>query len=96
MSEIKYRQSNKNIIQNEILIAIRKKHVSLIVDEFIKHNIISTEYLDNLIKIYNAKNTFILDNKDLFNDENRRAILENILQKECAKGTAKIISSLGN
>lgn len=95
MSEIKYQQSNKNIIQNEILIAIRKKHVSIIVDEFIKHNIISTEYLDNLIKIYNAKNSVILDNKDLFNDANRRIILENILQKECAKGTAKIISSLG-
>jgi len=90
-----YKKTTKQSLEGEILIEIRKYHVSEIVKAFIKNNIIPKQYLDNLIKIKSIKKG-ILESPNIYTDEQRTEILEKLLQKECLKGTAKLITELCN
>ena len=83
-------------LEGEILINIRTQHIKEIVKQFINTNIVSTEYLDNLIKLDNIKNgnTTTPDNQQVNNNEKLIEILEKILQKECKHNTAILIHQL--
>jgi hypothetical protein len=103
MSEGKqYKRTTKNTLEGEVLIEIRKYHVSQIARELVIQNIVSKQYLDNLIKIKTLKNNTINANANantetveiVYNDEKRIELLESLLQKECTKGTAKLINEL--
>lgn len=86
----KYSKLNSKDFEKLILIDIRKKHINDITKQFIDNKIISNEYLDQLIKINSHKN-----NKEIvINNESRYELLNNLLQKECCKETAKFISQL--
>ena len=115
-----YHRTTKQSLESEILIQIRKYHIKEIVKQLINKNIISNEYLDNLIKNENIKlgmldntntplslqidilettitqqhNNTTLNNTQLYNNNKRIEILEKILQKECLKGTAKLIQDI--
>ena len=103
-----YHRTTKQSLESEILIQIRKYHIKEIVKQLINKNIISNEYLDNLIKNENIK-LGILDNTNTLlplqidvlettitqqHNNKRIEILEKILQKECLKGTAKLIQDI--
>jgi hypothetical protein len=96
-----YKRIDRQSLESEILIEIRKYHVNEISKQFVKQNIVSKEYLDRLIKIENLRKN-ILDEpdrynnryNDRYNDEKRIEILNSLLQKECEKNTASFIASL--
>jgi hypothetical protein len=90
MSKYQYKRTTKNSLEGELLIEIRKYQVKEISRELVIQNIISNEYLDNLIKIKSLKNNVNI----IYNDENRIELLENLLQKECTKGTARLINEI--
>jgi hypothetical protein len=87
----KYRQINTNILEKEILIEIRKRHVNRISCELIQKNILPNNYLDNLIKLEFIKKG-IPDTQ--INNNIRIKYLQKILQIECCKGTAKWINEI--
>ncbi len=121
-----YNRTTKQSLESEILIQIRKYHIKEIVKQLINKNIISNEYLDNLIKNENIKlgildntpqlpqlpplhplsqhdaldtnnttlNNTTLNNTQLYDNNKHIEILEKILQKECLKGTAKLIQDI--
>ena len=96
-----YRRTSKQSLEADILIELRKYHISQIAKEFIKQKIVPNEYLDNLIKIETLKkqkNIQSIENSgaEIYTDEKRIEILEKLLQKECSKGTAKLITELCN
>lgn len=97
-----YKRITKNTLEGEVLIEIRKYHVSQIARELVILNIVSKQYLDNLIKIKTLKNNIINVNTNtetveiVYNDEKRIELLESLLQKECIKGSAKLINELTN
>ena len=88
-----YRRTSKESLEGQLLIDIRTLHIKAIAREFIKHNIVPNAYLDNLIKI-DALKKGILESSGLYTDEKRIEKLGQLLQKECAKGTAKLINEL--
>jgi len=91
-----YKRTTKNSLEGDILIEIRKYHVKEISRELVIQNIISNQYLDNLIKIKSLKNNSTNAEVIEYNDEQRIQLLETLLQKECTKGTAKLINELTN
>jgi formate dehydrogenase maturation protein FdhE len=95
-----YRRTSKPTLEADILIELRKYHISQIAKEFIKQKIVPNQYLDNLIKIETLKKqkniTESLESLEIYTDEKRIEILEKLLQKECTKHTAKLINELCN
>ena len=92
-----YRRTSKQSLEADILIELRKYHISQIAKEFIKHKIVPDQYIDNLIKIETLKKQKnIPESLEIYTDEKRIEILEKLLQKECSKGTAKLINELCN
>ena len=92
-----YRRTSKQSLEGEILIELRKHHTSQIAKELVNHKIVPNQYLDNLIKIEALKKqTNIQETPEIYTDEKRIEILEKLLQKECSKGTAKLINELCN
>jgi hypothetical protein len=89
----KYNYITKKSLEQEILIMIRNKHVSRISSKLIEQNIISNQYIDNLIKLDNMKNNTKIST---FTNELRIQYLNKLLLKECIKGTAKIIADIDN
>ena len=92
--ERRYKSITNASLEGDLLIAIRIQYVKRIAKEFVINNIVSKQYLDNLLKIKALKQNKPIEN--IYNDDNRIELLENILQKECAKGTARIINELCN
>lgn len=88
-----YRRTSKESLEGQLLIDIRTLHVKVIAEQFIKHNIVPNAYLDNLIKIDALKKS-IPETPELYTDDKRIEKLEKLLQKECTKGTAKLINEL--
>ena len=87
----KYKEININILEKEILIEIRKRHVRMISNQLVEKNIITHEYLDNLIRLKTMRNGTI----DMeINNKQRIDLLDKLLQVECCKGTAKWINEL--
>ena len=92
-----YRRTSKKSLEGDLLIEIRKYHTSQIAKELVKYKIVSNQYLDNLIKIEALKKEKnIPESPEIYTDEKRIEILEKLLQKECSKGTAKLINELCN
>ena len=97
----KYIHVNRAMLEGEMLLEIRKYHINAISQEFIKHNI-ANQYIDNLIKLDILKNNINMDpnnpnnpnNPNIYTNEKRFEILNKLLQKECAKETAKLINEL--
>ena len=99
----KYTKINKNSLKGFILIQIREQYViqlaKLLLDTTdttdttdTKHikNIVPLEYIDKNIRLQ-----CIIQNKPIIiNYDKRLEYLTNILSKECAKGTASIISNM--
>jgi len=89
--DMKYKKMDKNMLEKELLIHFRKIYISLISQNLIKKNIISKEYLNNLIRLDNIK-------KQKPNNEiteiDRIDYLNQLLQRECKKTTAKLITSI--
>lgn len=90
-----YRRTSKTSLEGQILIEIRTLHTKAIASEFVKNNIVPKAYLDNLIKIDTLKKG-IPESPRLYTNEKRIEKLEQLLQKECTKGTAKLINLLTN
>jgi hypothetical protein len=88
-----YRRTSKASLEGQLLIEIRALHIKAIAREFIINNIVPNAYLDNLIKI-DALKKGILESSGLYTDEKRIEKLEKLLQKECTKGTAKLINEI--
>ena len=91
----KYKKINSTILGMEILLKVREKHVSRIANELIIKKIIPIEYLDNMMRIDYMRSgiTITPENQfEIMTDINRIKYLNDLLQKECSKGTAKIIS----
>ena len=91
-----YRRTSKQSLEGEILIELRKHHTSQIAKELVNHKIVPNHYLDNLIKIETFKKKQNIQSAEIYNDAKRIEILEKLLQKECSKGTAKLINELCN
>ena len=98
-----YRRTSKQSLEGEILIELRKHHTSQIAKELVNHKIVPNQYLDNLIKIEALKKQTNIQiqsiensGAEIYTDEKRIEILEKLLQKECSKGTAKLINELCN
>jgi hypothetical protein len=89
--ETKYNKINKKILKGEILINTRKIYVDLIAKDFLLHNIIPIEYIDKHINLSNF-NKGILNN--VINDTQRLAFINDLLIKECIKGTSQLISNI--
>jgi hypothetical protein len=62
----KYNYITKKSLEQEILIMIRNKHVSRISSKLIEQNIISNQYIDNLIK---TSNKYVLIYSSNYNDD---------------------------
>lgn len=91
-----YRRTSKQSLEGEILIELRKHHTSQIAKELVNHKIVPNQYLDNLIKIEALKKQKNIQSQEIYTDAKRIEILEKLLQKECSKGTAKLINELTN
>ena len=90
-----YKRTTKASLEGDILIEIRRQHIHYISEQFINCNIVSKEYLDNLIKIETQSQTNINTNSiNIYTNEKRIAMLDKHLQKECSKETAKLINEL--
>lgn len=103
-----YKRTTKASLEGELLITIRIQHVKQIAHELVLKNIVSKQYLDNLIKIKELKKQHMLANTNntndtnntnnvnhiIYNDEIRIELLESLLQKESTKGTARMINEL--
>lgn len=91
----KYKKINPNILGMEILLKVREKHVSRIAHELISHQIIPFEYIDNMMRIDYMRSGITITHEnqhEIMTNINRIKYLNDLLQKECSKGTAKIIS----
>jgi hypothetical protein len=88
-----YRRTSKESLESHILIEIRNLQVKEIAIEFVKRNIVPKDYLNNLLKIDALKKS-IPETPELYTDDKRIEKLGQLLQKECAKGTAKLITEL--
>jgi hypothetical protein len=87
--EHKYSKLNKKTLKGEILISARNKYIELIANDFLIEQIIPIEYIDKQIQLVNLNNsTLILD------DRLRLKYIKELLNKECIKGTSKIIATI--
>jgi len=92
-----YTKINKNSLKGEILINSRKDYIHLISKDFLENKIIPIEYIDNKIHLNNINkgNKGNKGNKNIIIDDILRLkfIIE-LLNKECIKGTSRLISDI--
>lgn len=86
-----YTKINKNSLKGEIFINSRKDYIHLISKDFLENKIIPIEYIDNKIHLNNINK----GNKSIIIDDILRLkfIIE-LLNKECVKGTSRLISDM--
>ena len=86
-----YTKINKNSLKGEIFINSRKDYIHLISKDFLENKIIPIEYIDNKIHLNNINK----GNKNIIIDDILRLkfIIE-LLNKECVKGTSRLISDM--
>jgi hypothetical protein len=91
-----YNKINKKTLKGNLLIETRNTYIELVSKEFLINKIIPIEYIDNKINLDNI-NKLILD-KDYIvseiNDTHRLKFINDLLNKECIKGTARVISDM--
>lgn len=81
---------NTKSLNCAILIEIRNLQVKKISEKLLKLNIIPLEYIDEEIRLQCIINKIPFN----INYDSRLEYLNNILLKECKKGTSKLISDL--
>ena len=89
--ETKYNKINKKNIKGEILINTRKTYIDLISKDFLIHKIIPIEYIDKHINLSNFNKGI---ENSVINDIQRLQFINNLLIKECIKGTSYLISNM--
>jgi len=89
--ETKYNKINKKILKGEILINTRKIYVDLIAKDLLLHNIIPIEYIDKQLYLINFNKGI---SNSIFDDTQRLKYINDLLLKECIKGTSKMISNM--
>ena len=87
---IKYTKLNANSVKGELLIHCKKKHISILATKFLNSNIIPIEYIDEKLRLEYIKNKKEL----IINNSIRLEYIINLLNKECSKTTAKLISDM--
>ena len=86
--DIKYNKTNKNSLKGEIFINTRNEHINLVAKDILLNEIIPIKYIDYYIELKKL-------NKGIpINDEHRLKFINEILMKECVKGTSKLISDM--
>ena len=91
-----YNKINKKTLKGNLLIETRNIYIELLSKDFLINKIIPIEYIDNKINLDNI-NKLILDKNYIIkeiNDTNRLIFINNLLSKECVKGTAKLITDM--
>ncbi len=89
--ESPYTKINKNSLKGEILINSRKEYINLISKDFLENKIIPIEYIDNKIHLNNINK----GNKNIIIDDILRLkFIVDLLNKECVKGTSRLISDM--
>lgn len=89
--ESTYTKINKNSLKGEILINSRKDYINLISKDFLENKIIPIEYIDNKIHLHNINK----GNKNIIIDDILRLkFIVELLNKECIKGTSRLISDM--
>jgi hypothetical protein len=81
----KYNKTSKDSLKGYILIEIRKIHTKKISEALINKQIVPFEYIDKLLLLESISNITI---------DKRIEKLNELLQKESSKGTAKLISDI--
>lgn len=92
---VKYKRATSNILEMEILIRIRDRHVAEITEQLILRQIIPYDYIDHLIRIDKLRSNQgkPTPGPDIpITNEIRIKFLNSLLQRECCKGTAKLIA----
>ena len=89
--DFKYNKISKNTIKGELLINSRKTYINLIANDFLIHKIIPIEYIDKHINLNNFNKGII---NDVINDDQRLKFINDLLLKECIKGTAQLINTM--
>lgn len=86
----KYNKLNEKSLKGEILLACRKQHVEEIAKQIIERELISSEFIDENIRLDNMKKKKVI----IINDELRFQYINKLLQGECSKMTARLINEL--
>lgn len=88
-----YVKLNINSICGELIINISKHHIIELAHKIFEKKIIYIEYIDENIRLQNIK-TRGQESTILITDEMRIKFIINILNKECIKGTSRIIAEM--
>lgn len=91
-----YNKINKKTLKGNLLIESRNTYIELVSKEFLVQKIIPIEYIDNKINL-DTINKLILDKNYIIpeiTDTHRLKFINDLLSKECIKGTARIISDM--
>ena len=86
-----YTKINKNSLKGEILINSRKNYINLISKDFLDNKIIPFEYIDNKIHLNNINKGI---KNIIIDDILRLKFINELLNKECVKGTSRLISDM--
>jgi len=88
----KYNKINNNSIKGLILIKKKNKHIEMISKQLLDSNIIPLEYLKENIRLENISKN--ISNHPDINEDIILNKLVYLLNKECTKHTAKLISDM--
>ena len=88
-----YNKLNIKSINGELLINIRELHIKKIVKQMLENDAIPLEYINEKLRLNNLNN---YSNPIIINDSSRFEYLFKIINKECTKGTALLITELSN
>lgn len=86
----KYNKINEKSFKGEILLYCRKQHIFEISKKIIENKLINNEFIDENIRLENLRKK----KEVIINDELRLKYLDELLQTECSKMTARIINEL--
>jgi hypothetical protein len=89
--ENKYTKLTKSSLKGEILIHTRKTYIALIAEDILVNKIIPIEYIDKQLYLINFNKGI---SNGIIDDTQRLKYINDLLLKECIKGTSKMISNM--
>ena len=89
--ENKYTKLTKSSLKGEILIHTRKTYIALIAEDILVNKIIPIEYIDKQLYLINFNKGI---SNSIIDDTQRLKYINDLLLKECIKGTSKMISNM--
>ena len=93
--ENKYTKLTKLSLKGEILIHTRKTYIALIAEDILVNKIIPIEYIDKQLYLINFNKGISNGiSNSIFDDTQRLKYINDLLLKECIKGTSKMISNM--